>query len=47
MYYNRTHCKNGHELTVENVVIRRGGRRCLACERARLIRHRKSLERVS
>ena len=30
----KTHCKHGHEFTVENTIIRRDGRECRACKRA-------------
>ena len=33
---NKTHCKNGHEYTVDNTYIRKnGGRNCVTCTRER------------
>lgn len=37
-----SHCRNGHELTADNVAYsRRGTRVCLTCDRARSVRYRR------
>lgn len=37
----KTHCKNGHEFTVENVAVGKNGKRkCLACQREAVARWR-------
>lgn len=37
---SKTHCKNGHRLSGDNVLIRNGRRRCRACGRAQWKRRR-------
>lgn len=39
----KTHCKNGHELTEENVYVRKDGRgrQCRVCSREGVARHRR------
>jgi hypothetical protein len=34
-YARQTHCKHGHEFTVENIYLYRGKRHCIACQRQR------------
>lgn len=36
----KTHCKNGHEFTPENTIVRPSGRRCRTCDRAWRARRR-------
>jgi hypothetical protein len=36
---SRTHCKNGHEFTEDNVYVSGGRRRCRTCARARVKAH--------
>ena len=36
---HKTHCKRGHEFTVENTKLVPGGRECVACRRMTRMRH--------
>jgi len=44
----KTHCKYGHEYTVENTYLKKGGgRECRACQRAANLRYRTKLSLIS
>lgn len=43
-YRNRTHCKNGHPLSGDNLTTRPDGRGCKACSRAKTARYRARLK---
>lgn len=47
-YAARTHCKFGHELSGDNVKVKRNARVCIACERRRGAEsHRRKRERMA